>query len=156
MGELTSRLRNFASGLYRDFTNCLHSSTLFVPTAGRRTFAEGEMTFLRRRAPDVVATLEAPRMTIPSFAAAVRTAAYNEEIRCEDDDAGGRGIRMNMVSMGADEYISRERGVGIHEGRMWRELGRKREESKYLFTIGFRLDEPAERSLPTMASMARG
>lgn len=46
---------------------------------------------------------------------------------------------------------------GAESGEFWQKKeGVRREENKYLFTIGFRLDEAAERSLPTMASMARG
>jgi len=65
---------------------------------------------------------------------------------------------MNVVSMVAHYRIRGERSGGYMRGaessEFWREEGVRRE-NKYLFTIEFRLDEAAERSLPTIASMAR-
>lgn len=87
-GLLTSRLRNFASGLYRARTNSRQRSTILVPTAPRRNDVDGaEVAFLRRRATDVVAAFdEAPRMASPSFATAIRAAAYEEVTKGEGGD----------------------------------------------------------------------
>ena len=66
------------------------------------------------------------------------------------NEGGKHGVAHERVYVGREE-MSREWQVLAREERR----GKKRK-NEYLFTIGFRLEEAAERSLPTMASMARG
>ena len=147
-----------ASGLYRLFTNSLHSSTTRDPTLSDLVEASplSEMAFLRMRPPAAPTVFEAPLIAIPSESiwAASLAAAFCDTKKTVGPAAQGKGDKTNEHREPAVHQTGEWMDPGLCKRSCLEERrGERKARSKLLFTVC--LVEDPDASLPRTASAPR-